>query len=311
LDAVAEKSRLFEERTRVHIYFYLDTNVYRHIIESGDRVAEALLVGNRTRVKLAAVTVLELIEDMWTSDQEATFRQRKRAIELARRVVGDKILPADGEFLLKKVFDPSGARSGGSARMTKRWLDAVVRYRSRADLVRPIPYSIGRVMFGFADMAKRLQKRRLAYVEMLDRYKEDIIAKTGLPDIQARGGRISGPYAAAVNKYFETDEWRTTYVNMHARAVGAQTPDAVDALRFCRRMQAACEFSATILRQSLCDGYRYDRKANDALDEAHLRYLCDDSLVFVTNDYKLRTKISEASRGRVITATDLIARLTQ
>lgn len=295
----------------MRIYFYLDTNVYRRVIESGDAATEALLVRNRSQLKLAAVTVLELIEDLWTSAQEATFRQRKRAIELARRVAGSRILPADGEFLLKTVFDPGGAGSGESARMAKRWLDAVVRFRSRADLARPVRHSVGRGVFDFEDIANRLRERRLGYVRKLDRYKEDIIAKTGLPDIKPRGGRISGPYAAGVNKYFETDQWRTTYVNMYARAVGAQIPDADDALRFCRRMQAACEFSATILRQSLCDGYRYDRKANDALDEAHLHCLCDGSLVFVTNDYKLRSKISEASRDRVITAADLIARLTR
>ena len=60
----------------------------------GDFDTEGLVRNNLARMRLAAVTVLELIEDMWTCKDETAFLVRKRAVELARLVGQHRILPS-------------------------------------------------------------------------------------------------------------------------------------------------------------------------------------------------------------------------
>jgi len=291
--------------------FYLDTNVYRHVVETGNPSVTELLKKSRARIRVAAVTVLELIEDIATCKNQNKFSERKKAVELARWLGGKKILPADGEFVLRKIFHPGKSLSSQSSIQAKRWLDAVVRYWSVAQLGQPVRHSAWHVFFDFRDVASRLNKMRIEYVEMLDRYKNAIIKNAGLSSVSLHGGSLTGPYREVVNRYFKTEDWKATYVTIHARAVGASRPLPSDLLLLWRRLQTPCEFSTTILRQSICDGYRYDKNANDALDESHLRYLCDDSLVFVTDDAKLRSKISDESRKRVISSADFISVLRE
>jgi len=290
--------------------FYLDTNVYRHIVEQGQLGLSELISKNKNRICLAAVTVLELIEDLYTCESEQAFHARKRAAELARLIGGKRILPADGWFLTKKLFDPSTQKAAESSKQAKKWLDVVVRYRSMNEIGQPVPYSIGRAILDVRDVAERLQKMRSAYVKMMDSYKGEILRKAGLTSQAIRGTIVSGPYAPAINTFFKSDDWKITYVKILARAVGASPLSDIDALQFSKRVQIAREFSGTILRQSLCDGYKYDQKANDAIDEARLRYLCDDSLVFVTDDEKLRRKIPNSPVGRVINLQNLITELS-
>ena len=289
--------------------FYLDTNVYRHLVEPANGDPCEIIKRKRSRMRLVADTVLELIEDLYTCSSEPTFQARKKAAELARLIGGKTVLPADGRFLVKKLFDPKLQERAESGKQAKKWLDVVVRYRSRSDVGQPVRYTVGRVVLDVQDIARRLQKMRSAYVRMLDSYKAEILRKAGLTSGAVRETDVSGPYASAVNEYFRTDEWKLTYVRILARAVGATVGSDADALQFSQRLCVACEFSGTTLRQSLCEGYKYERKANDALDEAHLRYLCDDSLVFVTDDNKLRGKIPRTSKGRVINLKELVARL--
>lgn len=289
--------------------FYLDTSVYRHLVAPGRADLYQIIRGNRSRIRLVADTVLELIEDLYTCKSEAAFRERRQAVELARLIAGKAILPADGWFLVKKLFDPSAQKAAESGKQAKKWLDVVVRYRSKDDVGRPVPYIIGHVILDVQDIARRLQKMRSAYVRMLDRYKGEIMRKAGFVSEEVRRTKVTGPYASAINRYFRSDDWKITYVKILARAVGASVASDTEALQLSKRIQIASEFSGTILRQSLCEGYKYELKANDALDEAHLRYLCDGSLVFVTDDKKLRKKIPETSRGRVINLQELVTEL--
>ena len=275
----------------------------------GDFDTEGLVRNNLARMRLAAVTVLELIEDMWTCKDETAFLVRKRAVELARLVGQHRILPSDDEFVLKRLFDPGRGTPGRTSGVTKRWLDTVVRFRSRADLSKPVRYAVGRVIFDFADFAGRIGELRRSYVKMLDDYKAAILRAAGLVGFGLKN-KLTGEGANAVNTYFKSDLWKETYINLYAKVLRMKPLEHDTAMQFHRRMEIPCEFSSTILRQALCDGYRYDRNANDALDEAHLRYLCDDSLCFVTNDEKLRKKISESSRSRVINVSGFRTVLT-
>lgn len=75
-------------------------------------------------------------------------------------------------------------------------------------------------------------------------------------------------------------------------------------------LETACKLISVIIRQSLCEGYRYEKHANDRIDEVQLYYLCDPSLTFVTNDSRLRRKTQGCSQSqRVISFNELREKL--
>lgn len=142
---------------------------------------------------------------------------------------------------------------------------------------------------------------RASHVAMIRGYVSDMVKLAGLISLPTVGGPLSDHDAVLVTRFFEGTLWRRHYVRMWAQALGSSgLPDErLDELW--PALQPAGEFLSRVLLQSLRDGYNFEKNANDVTDEAQLSYLCDPCLTFVTQDKKLRDKLSKQSLSRVIT----------
>jgi len=283
-------------------HFYLDTNVYWRLPENNDQNGIALLKRNRKRLRLTATTIIELIEDLHTC-APARFDLHKKAVELARDAGKGGILPASSEFVARRVFNTSFGNATPSIQTLRRCLDLAVRYRSQGELGGPVRVGAGWGRLDVAFVARQMQQMRSDHVQQVRAYKSTALAqnpKGTLPDDQ---------YCQRITSYYKTPEWKRSYVRGAARGVGCSGLSDAQLDQLAPLLQAACEFVGTILRQSICEGYRYWKKANDVMDQHHLQYLCDPTLTFVTEDGKLRSKVSVHAGQRVIGWPELEDRL--
>ena len=282
-------------------YFYFDTNVYRDVVEENWHAEEALLRRHKKRLKLATTTVLELLEDLDTRSP-TKFATAQRALQLARDTAGQTILPVREDFLASRLFRTE-YRSGqlGSAQI-RRWVDVAIRYRTIAhvgSLIRVGPIRVPMAL-DIGAIRHAQEEFRSRHVRMIGGYRSDILKTAGVTSLPPVGGPLSGNDAAKVTRFFEGQQWRRHYVKMWANALGRSglTEEQLDNLW--PSMQPAGEFLSRVLLQSLRDGYNFERNSNDVTDEAHLSYLCDPLLTFVTQDKRLRSKLSASSLSRVI-----------
>lgn len=288
-------------------FFYLDTNVYRQLIESSDCASIALLKDYRRRFRLSAITLMELMEDLHTCSPNK-FDLRKRSVELARDVGGAKIMPAHGEFIAKHLFKAPFRNPNLATHFLKRWLDFAVRVKNRASLTSPVKKGVFEISLNVQLIAKNLKALRSSYLKRMRDDIETLLTRLGPQPSDTRGGPLRGYSAKVVGTFFESEAWKRLYLQKLAASVQKHL-DEEAAEELYPSLEAACKLVSTILRQSLCDGYLYERHANDAVDEAQLHYLCDPSLTFVTND-RLRKKIQGCGQShRVITFDELVSRL--
>ncbi len=281
-------------------YFYFDTNVYRDVIEENWYAEQALLRTHKKRFKLATTTILELLEDLYTRPPNE-FAISQGVLQFARDTAGHAILPDRDEFLALRLFH-TGYKSKHLGRdQIRRWIDVAIRYRSKAELGTLV--RVGPVQLMGLDVAairKAENEFRALHTRMITGYRREILKEAGVTRLPRVGGPLTGEDAALTTAFFRGAQWKRHYVKMWAKTLGRPnlTTDELDELW--PFMQAAGEFLSKVLLQSLRDGYNFERNANDVTDEAHLSYLCDPSLTFVTQDKRLRSKLSAASLTRVI-----------
>lgn len=290
-------------------FFYLDTNVYRLLADNTNNTAVDLNEHHRLKIRLSAITLIELIEDLLTCSPRK-FGLHKRAIELARQIGGAKIVAAPGEFLAKHLFKTSYANPHLAVTNLKRWLDFAVRQKHQAGLSSPVRVGIFEYYLDVSLIAHYQEIWRSHYISRTKSYIEAVVAALGSQSRETRGGPLRGASAKAMQVFLESQQWKRLYVRKLAGLVQRESLDDETLDRMYPYLEAACKFVSTILRQSLCEGYRFERHANDAVDEAQLHYLCDPSLTFVTNDGRLRDKILACDQSkRVISIDDFITRL--
>lgn len=282
--------------------FYLDTNVYWKLAEHNDLDAMALLKGNRKRLRLTATTTIELIEDLHTCAPDR-FDLHKKAIELARDAGKGGMLPASGEFVARRVFNTSFGNRTPSTQSLGTCLDLAVRYRSQAALGRSIRVGAVRRRINIDFVASQMRRMRDDYVRQVKAYKSDFLTQN------PKGNMSDNEYRQRITSGFKSPEWKRAYVRGAGKGVGCNGLSDSELDRLSPFLQTASDFIGTVLRQSICDGYRYWKKSNDVMDQYHLQYLCDPTLTFVTEDGKLRSKVSVQSKQRIIGWAELEARL--
>lgn len=292
-------------------HFYFDTNVYRVLVEGGQRTEKDFVRKHRKLLKLASTTALELLEDLATCAPHR-FSIARDVLEFARDTGHGSILPIREQFLAQRVFHTNYKSQFLNRPEISQWLDVAVRYRSKDELGTF-------VQVGALKTEKRLDIRyihecqeefRRLHAEMIRDYVDEVTQHAGVATGPRRGGPLSGQDAKLVTRFFACEDWRLMYVRKWGDLVGRPglTPEQLDQLY--PLLQPACEFLSTVLQQSLRDAYNFKRNANDAIDEAHLHYLCDPSLTFVTFDDRLRKKLSPNCVKRVITFGEFRSRIT-
>ena len=283
-------------------YFYFDTNVYRDIIEENRRSDESLLRRHKKRLKLSATTVLELLEDL-DSRPATEFATAHRVLNLARDTAGHGILPIREEFMARRLFKTGYRSDHVGSNQLRLWLEVAVRYKSKDELGKLVRVGAAKVPMALqtGDIRKAEERFRAIHVDMVKGYVKEIVKEAGLQSFPSIGGPLSRRDAALLTGYFQSKSWKRHYVRMWAEALGRRGLPEGQLDELWPAMQPASEFLSTVLLQSLRDAYNFEKNANDITDEAQLSYLSNPSLVFVTQDKRLRSKLSPQSLLRVIT----------
>jgi hypothetical protein len=293
----------------VREYFYFDTNVYRDVVEENWYAEQALLRTNKKRFKLATTTILELLEALYTRPPNE-FATSQSVLQFARDTAGHSILPVREEFLAHRLFHTSYKSEHLGRDQIRRWINVAIRYRSKTDLgtlVRVGPLQL--MALDVAAIRKAENEFRGLHTQMITGYLREILKEAGVTALPPVGGPLTGDQAALTTVFFQSVQWKRHYVRMWAKMLGRPnlTPDELDELW--PFMQPAGEFLSKVLLQSIRDRYNFERNSNDVTDEAHLSYLCDPSLTFVTQDKRLRSKLSTTSLARVISFEEFKKRI--
>jgi hypothetical protein len=125
---------LFSGIVFMKVWYFLDTNIFRNLVESRDSAGMLFLRVNRRCFRLTPTTIMELVEDLLTCKAH-NFLQRREALELARSVSGGAVLPAQGEFLAKHVFKTPFANPNLSPGRLPNGLTSLLDMNPRANLV--------------------------------------------------------------------------------------------------------------------------------------------------------------------------------
>lgn len=290
-------------------YFYLDTNVYRRLIEGSDRIGVTLLKKHHRRFRLSFIMLEELIEDLRTCSPEK-FDLRKQTVELARQVGGQKIMAAPGEFVAKHLFKTSYANPYLAVNNLSGWLEVAVRFKNQGSLTSSVRRGVLEMGLDVSSIAGYQKNLRDSYISRMEHLVKTVISEIGPQPSASRGGPLRGEDALKVQDFFESQKWKRSYMRQLGALVGATSLNDETLDKLYPSLEAACKLISVILRQSLCEGYRYERRASDRADEVQLYYLCDQSLIFVTNDDRLRRKIQGCSQSqRVISFNKLREKL--
>jgi hypothetical protein len=286
------------------VWYFLDTNIFRNLVESRDNAGMSFLRVNRRCFRLTPTTIMELVEDLLTCKAH-NFLQRREALVLARSVSGGAVLPAQGEFLAKHVFKTPFANPNLSPRTVAKWLDVVTRYESKSQLGTEVTMNdIYVAKLDVAYISQNNQALRSHYLTMMSGYKDALLALTQISHVP-RGGPLDGDDAKLFIRFTKSQDWKRLYVRIMSKTVGPEIVEIYKLDELFPQLEPAWEFVSTVMRQSLCEGYRFDRNANDVMDEAQLHYLCVPHLVFVTRDGKLSAKVPTFAGSRVITFDQL------
>ncbi len=80
-------------------------------------------------------------------------------------------------------------------------------------------------------------------------------------------------------------------------------------MRVADALDAAAVYTGSILQLVLVSGYKFERKANDSFDHLQLQYLCDENMVFITDDGSLRDRVRHSSQFcRIISLDEALSR---
>ena len=293
----------------VREYFYFDTNVYRDLVENNWCVEQALLRTHKKRIRLATTTIFELLEDLYTRPA-SEFATSQRVLQFARNTAGHAILPVREEFLAQRLFHTNYKTDHLGRDQIRRWVNVAIRYRSKNDLgtlVRVGP--IQSMALDVAAIRKAENDFRDLHTQMIKRYIQEILKEAGLSALPSVGGPLTGEQARLTTVFFRSAQWRRHYVAMWAKTLGRPNLTTDELEELWPSMQPAGEFLSKVLLQSIRDNYNFERNSNDVADEAHLSYLCDPSLTFVTQDKRLRLKLSATSLARVISFEEFRRRI--
>jgi len=294
----------------VQEYFYFDTNVYRDIVENNWHADDALIRRHKKRFKLATTTILELLEDLYTRPAEE-FTTAQRVLQLARDTAGHALLPIREEFLAQRIFHTHFKSEHLGKHQINRWINVAIRYRSKVDLGLFVPVGpLQSMALDIAAIKKAEDEFRNIHTRMVGDYLREILKEAGITTPPLVGGPLTGKEATLTTRFFEGVQWSRHYVRMWAKTLGRPNLSEQELDELWPLMQPAGEFLSKLLLQSIRDRYNYERNSNDVTDEAHLSYLCDPSLRFVTHDKRLRSKLSASSLSRVIPLEELKKRLT-
>jgi hypothetical protein len=161
-----------------------------------------------------------------------------------------------------------------------------------------------------AAIKKAEDEFRALHTRMVKGYLGEIVREAGVTTLPAVGGPLTGDAAALTTLFFKGERWKRHYVRMWAKTLGRPSLTDEESDELWPLMRPAGEFLSKVLLQSVRDRYNFERNSNDVTDEAHLSYLCDPSLTFVTEDKRLRSKLSAASLSRVIPFQEFRNRVT-
>jgi len=260
-------------------------------------------------MRMPQIVAMELVGHLYTCHRDK-FGSRRAELNLAYNLARDRrLLPAPGAFLARRVFKTEFSNPFLSPKQVLRWMRTAIAHRSKDELgkfVRLGGIGSHECALDFKMVADGLKELREQHIEMIDRYRQDLLLKTFGPTVTVtRETQFSDADAGMISCLFRSEEWKRMFVKNTAGTVGASVSDD-DGMALYRHLEPAGEFLATVLSQALTQGYKYWEKGNDAADYNLLLYLCDPSLVFVTDDGALKGKLrSEAARVRVISSEEL------
>jgi predicted nucleic acid-binding protein len=258
--------------------FFLDTSVCIDVTrgriprDEWQRVFRLLL--SRYGYAISPLTGYELIAGLATGKQECFDRNREplRVLYAAGR---RQVLPTLKIFVPFQLFGER-RRMNASTPNLDLWIRMVLRAKNRADL------ESGRMKIGAGN-------RRLG----LD-----------LNNMNKQMRDIEDGYAKHFRKFAETqvpDLYPSLWADFVLREYDDEFRLRNRALVGCRT-DAAFRFSSSLWQLAKNPSYRIDKYKSDLVDAQQLYYLCDDHLVFLTTDTRLKNKIAGSPQAdRVLT----------
>lgn len=226
---------------------------------------------------------------------------------MARKHARRKLLPRQKTFVAWKLFQcPLEDHAVFRARLRKL-LDLVARVKNPGAISDPIEMGSGYYML--ADLSAERRRIETDWIKGVEKAVEAVQKLTHCK-LGVGGSPITGRPSAVVNEYFGGKQWRQLYVSHSMRRLDvAELREEQAREELLGALDAAARFMGGVLRAILVDGYKFRRKANDCFDHAQLQYLCDESMVFVTDDEKLRKRIEGSSQySRVISLKEFLNR---
>lgn len=281
--------------TPIRQTFFLDTNVYiRRLVR--ERIT--LPTSIQRRIALSFITYHELVAKLQRSNR--TFVEVRETLVLARKHSRRRFLSHPTEFVQHKLFNYPLNRNNMAD--TKKGLALAVRIKNWENLTGPIRM-YGSFRYHLNDFTRPQREIQEDWVRVINVVCGQFTGPNKLPPAP-----LTGNHAALVNSFVASERWRRMYAKAIINRLDPNS-DQVELMRVADGLDAAAVYMGSILQLVLVSGYKFERKANDSFDHLQLQYLCDENMVFITDDRPLRDRVRHSSQFcRIISLDEAFSR---
>jgi len=297
---------------------FFDTHVYSNASNSRLDVEEwrkALRIRNCACV-LTPITLLELLDWLVSTDDDAAFKMRQDVLRLAWELGGRNVLDFPGSFARLKVCGTRGGSVRFGRKDFRQWHLIAIKARTKEDLFAGrVRGSIASNRKTFGLIPKRIHDQmdvgRTSYVEQIARYLSEV--KPNYQELRASGIKnvLSREELKRLDTTLGSEALKLAFVQGFLKSVGmadGREREAEFINSAISRLDAAFTHRKFILRQALTTDYRFEEDASAFNDLQLLFYLTDPSYVFVTEDKSLRHAVAKSLQAnRIISFDQFIA----
>ncbi len=270
--------------TPIRQTFFLDTNVYiRRLVR--ERIT--LPTSIQRRIALSYITYHELVAKLQKSRSNRTFVEVREMLVLARKHSRRRFLSHPTEFVQHKLFNYPLNRNNMAD--TKKGLALAVRIKNWENLTGPIRM-YGSFHYHLNDFTRLQREIQKDWVSAINVVCGQFTGPNKLPPAP-----LTGNHAALVNSFVVSKQWRRIYATAIINKLDPNS-DQEELMRVADGLDAAAVYTGSILQLVLVSGYKFEQKANDSFDHLQLQYLCDENMVFITDDRPLRDRVRHSSQ---------------